>query len=180
MRVFDVADTLRACLVSVYATAVTDDGEDAVPDKIEHRPGAVAPLLMGTAEDECCAGLAWVRIAEIAPVLEPGATEQADYNPCDHPGRRVTIELGTVRCNPFGTAQKGPDGSTWANLAQRLDTDALRMRQAVCCYAANDQVGEDKQVTRVVPGTWTPLESSGGCAGGTMPVYVWIVCEECT
>lgn len=175
MRVFDVADALRACLDAAYDTAVDEDK----PASICHRPGAEAPFSLGTAEDECCAGLGWVRIAEIAPVLEPGVTEQPDFNPCEHPQRRITIELGVARCDPWGTPGAGPDCATWTTLADRMDLDALRMREAVCCLAGMDWVGEYHPVRLVLPGAWTPIESGGGCAGGSMLVYAYLSCKEC-
>lgn len=173
MQPFDVADGLRACLVTLF------EGDPNPPAEICHRPGNEAPLSAGTAQDECCSGLAWVRISGIEPVLNPDDVQNPDFNPCDHPERRVTIELGVARCNPFGTQERGPTCAEWTELAMRMDLDAYRMRQAVCCMASQSYVGPYAQVTRILPGAWEPIESSGHCAGGIMQVYAWLSCEEC-
>lgn len=172
MTPFEVADLLRACLEA-------QDWGTETPAEICHRPGAEVPLNVGTAQDECCSGLAWVRVAGIDPVFDPSVSEDPDFDPCAVGARRVTLELGVARCNPFGTNGAGPTCDQWTALALRMDQDATAMRRAVCCLASNEQVGEYKPVYRVLPGAWAPLESSGGCAGGTLQVSVWIQCEEC-
>lgn len=169
---FEVADALRACLEGA-------GWGDETPAEICHRPGNEVPLNAGTAQDECCSGLAWVRIASIESVVDPTSSEDASFNPCSHSERRVTLELGVARCNPFGTESRGPTCDQWTALALRMDQDATVMRQAVCCYQNSDDVGEYRPVYRLLPGTWTPIDSSGGCAGGTLTVVAWIQCGEC-
>lgn len=173
MTPFEIADVLRACLDGAF------DGDDEKPAEICHRPGDLVPLSAGLAQDECCSGLGWVRIQEISPVIDPLATEDATANPCSVTGRRVTLELGVARCNPTGDANAGPTCDQWTNLALRIDRDALAMRRAACCAGTElvDQTGTF--VYRVRGGAWTPLESSGGCAGGTMTVVVWLDCDDC-
>jgi hypothetical protein len=172
MGPFDVADALRVCLTQ-------QDWGDETPAEICHRPGSQVPLNFGTAQDECCSGLAWVRIAGIDPVIDPQQAQDPDFNPCTIGDRRITLELGVARCNPFGTEAAGPTCAEWTALALRMDQDATVMRAAVCCLNSSDLVGEYRPVYRVLPGSWAPLDSSGGCAGGTMSVVVWMQCDEC-
>ena len=170
---FEVADALRACLDVAFT------GDTGKPAEICHRPGAEVPFSLGLTQDECCSGLAWVRIAGIEPVQDPQSAEDANASPCDIYGRRITLEIGVARCNPFGTSQAGPDCDTWTELALRMDQDAVRMRQAVCCLSTallNDTVSG---VERVRAGAWEPLEASGLCAGGQMTVVVWMDCTDC-
>lgn len=173
MTPFEIATALVVCL----QTAFEDDA--GAPAEICHRPGREVPLNWGTANDECCTGLGWVRISSIEPVLDPGASELPDFNPCNTGGTRVTLELGVARCNPSGTQAAGPTCEQWTDLAQRMDLDAAAMRRAVCC--ANEVLPglSDDRVYRVLRGIWEPLDSSGGCAGGSMPVTVWLNCTEC-
>lgn len=172
MTPFEIAGVLVSCLDAAY------EDDAGKPAEICHRPGSEVPLNFGTAQDECCSGLGWVRITEIAPVVDPANAIDPGYNPCDTTGRQVTLELGVARCLPFGDAAAGPLCEAWTELAARIDTDATRMRQAVCC-ADTALVADDTDVFRVLGGTWTPLDSSGGCAGGTMTVVVWLDCSEC-
>lgn len=173
MTPFEIADALRACLV----TAFEDD--DGIPAEICHRPGQEAPLSLGMAQDECCSGLGWVRIAGIDPVVDPDESQAPDFDQCHANGRRITLELGVARCNPFGDASRGPTCEAWTELALRMDLDAAAMRAAVCCFTAANDVGPEQEIYRVRPGAWEPLESSGMCAGGIMIVVVWQECGSC-
>jgi hypothetical protein len=174
MTPFEVADALRACLDGAY------EGDAEKPAEICHRPGAEAPFSAGLSQDECCSGLGWVRISSIDPEVDPlnsqGGTN--DDNPCHQTGRRVTLELGVARCNPYGTAERGPTCDEWTALALRMDQDASAMRRAVCCFSASE-VDDYGPVHRVRLDGWEPIDSSGGCAGGIMTVVVWMDCQEC-
>lgn len=172
MTPFEVAGALVACLEVVF------DGDAGAPGEICHRPGDQVPLSIGLTQNECCTGLAWVRVQQIDPVIDPVTMTSPDFNPCDTSGRLVTLELGVARCNPFGTDNAGPTCEQWTELAARIDLDAAAMRRAVCC-ASSALVTDSSAVERILPGSWTPLESSGGCAGGSMTVTVLIECEEC-
>lgn len=171
MTPFEIADALRACLDSAF----TNDA--GAPAEICHRPGDIVPLNIGTAQDECCTGLGWVRIASVEPVVDPLTATNSDFNPCDVFQSRIVLELGVARCNPYGTSAAGPTCEQWTELALRVDTDRAAMKRAVCCLA--QAVGEPEGVVRVLPGNWTPMDSSGGCAGGTLSVSVYTDCDEC-
>lgn len=179
MTPFEIADALRSCLDAAYDTAGETVG-DGKPAEICHRPGAEVPFSLGLGQDECCSGLGWVRIAGIDPVVDPQQAQDPDFNRCMPPQRRITLELGVARCNPYGTTNGGPDCDTWTALALRMDLDALRMRQAVCCFGDLPETGEGGTgAYQVMPGSWEPLEASGLCAGGLMTVVVWTDCAEC-
>lgn len=173
MTPFEIATALVVCLT----TAFEDD--EGAPEEICHRPGREVPLNWGTAKDECCTGLGWVRIASIEPEIDPSTINSPDFNPCYSGATLVTLELGVSRCNPTGTQAAGPTCEQWTALAQRMDLDAAAMRRAVCCANTALPVVSEGQVDRVLRGTWEPLDSSGGCAGGIMPVTVRLDCVEC-
>lgn len=171
MTPFEIAGVLTACLESAYDTA-SDAGK---PGRICQRPGDQVPFLFGPGVDECCTGLGWVRVQEISPTVDPDQANEPGFSPCDITGRRITLEIGVARCNPSGIDVSCED---WTQLAARMDLDATRMRQAVCCLATQT-VTDESDVYRVLPGTWTPLESQGACAGGSMTVVIWTDCQEC-
>lgn len=174
MTPFEVADALRACLVLAY-----EDDEER-PAEICHRPGDQAPLSAGLSQNECCSGLAWVRVAGIAPDIDPLDSDNVQFTPCNTAGRRITFELGAARCNPTGDVHRGPTCEEWTELALRMDLDASAMRRAVCCFQESfvDQYDPDKTY-RALSGSWEPIESSGACAGGIMTVVVWTNCSDC-
>jgi hypothetical protein len=173
MTPFEIAGVLVACMQTAFT------GDAGAPAEICHRPGDQVPLNMGLAQDECCSGLGWVRVQSIDPVIDPAEANNPDYNACDTLRRTLTIELGVARCNPFGTNNAGPACEQWTELAARIDLDATAMRRAVCCAAAELTGDDTTSVYRVLGGSWTPLESSGGCAGGSMTVAVWTDCTDC-
>lgn len=173
MTPFEIADALRACLDGAFAD---DEGR---PTEICHRPGDLVPLNFGTAQDECCTGLGWVRIVSVEPVTDPTASEQPDFNVCGGTDSRITLELGVARCNPSGTREAGPTCEQWTELAARMDLDRAAMKRAVCCLTGQPEVGPETSVYRVLAGAWVPLDSSGGCAGGTLSVTVYTDCDEC-
>lgn len=164
----EAADALRACLEDALAS------RDDPPAETCLRAGVEVPLNLGTDTNECCSGLAWVRVAQIEPVVPFAGNE----NPCPATGFVITLELGVARCSPYGTVGAGPTCTEWTNLAILMDNDASAMREAVCCYATAVAEGDDL-VLEVRPGVWLPLDISGGCAGGTMQVTVTYDCSDC-
>lgn len=174
MTPFEIAEALRVCLAED-----SFNGDPEPPAEICHRPGAEAPFAFGTAQDECCSGLAWVRVSSVEPVVEALDTQDASFNPCSSGATRVTIELGVARCNPFGDKTAGPSCEAWTALALRMDRDRAAMNRAVCCAADALGVAEGEVVYRMRRGLYEPFPSGGGCAGGTLQVFAWIDCAEC-
>lgn len=170
---FLAADGLRVCLETALAG-------DTAPAVTCLRAGSETPLNFGTAQDECCAGLAWVRITAISPQTDPPASlEGADGNSCQTSLLYADLELGVARCAPWGTTAAGPDCDQWTALAFQLDNDARAMRQAVCCFESSDDVDEYGALYAVRAGRWEPLPAEGLCAGGTMQVRVYLACTDC-
>lgn len=167
---FQIADSLRACLEAAL------EG-DTAPAEVCVRAGQEVPLNVGSAQDECCSGLGWVRVVSINPVTAD-AINDPDDNACAAVEQLVQFELGVARCMPFGDRSAGPSCDQWNAVALLIDDDARAMRRAVCCYA--DTTDPDfGPVSRVRGGVWEPLEFSGGCAGGTMQVTVLMSCGDC-
>jgi hypothetical protein len=170
---FQLADALRACLDAQW-----EAGDPDRPGEICHRPGQEVPLNFGTAQDECCTGLAWVRIVSIVPLTVTGGRSPA--SPCVQAEAQITFELGVARCSPFGTQAAGPTCDQWTQLAFRLDDDAARMRRSVCCLDQEVSATSDyPHVYQVRAGQWTPMPVEGQCAGGVMEVTVQTSCTDC-
>jgi hypothetical protein len=176
---FQLADALRACLDAQW-----DIEDPDRPGEICHRPGQEVPLNFGTAQDECCTGLAWVRIVSITPLsvlgLGVGQSIRSPESPCNNSEARIRFELGVARCAQFGTTSAGPTCDQWTALALLVDEDAARMRRAVCCL---DTVTRDDldyaHVDQIRAGEWVPMPVEGMCAGGVMELTVDTVCTDC-
>lgn len=164
--VIDSAQALLSCFEDELQTSPNP------PAEICLRVGEV-PFDVGLSEDECCSGLAWVRVVRFFPSVRfPDPVE--DPNNCITTSYAIELEMGVARCKPFGTVQAGPTCDQWTALALQVDSDAAAMRRALCCFRPtiiSDQV---------LPGEWTTFGAEGGCVGGTMSVTIQVDCLECT
>lgn len=169
-----VAEQLLACLQAKLATLASP------PARIEIRAGGeeVGPLI-GPNVDECCAGLAWVRVARIYPSWDSFPSPDNSWTPCGPLGYAVELEMGVVGCFPWSTTGGDmddidpPSTDDWRTGFDMLMEHQTLMRQAaVCCFLPTQ---------RRVVGGWEPLSVEGGCTGGKMSVTVSVLppCSDC-
>lgn len=135
-------------------------------------PGKVVPV------DYCCEcpgageGQAWVRIDRIYPTSGRFPARATQAEPCGAGGGwAAELVMGVYRCVSTLDDQGNPPPCEriWAD-AEKLSSDATAMRiAAVCCFP--------EEGVQSVPGEYEPLESEGGCGGGTMSVLVRF--DEC-
>lgn len=170
---FTALDTLRSCLETALAERPNPPAETCL------RVGTETPLSAGLSQNECCSGLAWVRVESITPVVLDGANGTLDDtdNPCSRTNFEAVVEIGVARCAPWGTQEAGPTCEQWTELALLIDNDASAMRQAVCCL--KDTLDDYGAVYDALPDQWTPLATEGGCAGGMMNVRIRFDCSDC-
>lgn len=134
------------------------------PKNIGLRPGDSVAFYVSRMRDECCEGLAWVRVVSVAP----SSTNQwpnPDILPqkCNTLRYAVVLEMGIVRCAPASGASEIPSQEQWDNLTETILDDMAAMQNAVCCFG-------DGFNGLYLEGTWTPLSIEGACAGGSMNV----------
>lgn len=144
---------------------------ESPPAKVQVRPGVTVAAYVSEVEDECCAGLAWVRPAGFAPVNPwPAPLEVPTAKGVQ--GWAVRLELGAVRCAPTGEHNVNPTGQQWLAVTQAVMDDAAAMRRAICCftdtYFTTPQIGAQN----VIPGEWQPIEVEGGCVGGFLTLLL--------
>lgn len=167
----DAAQELLEC----YRTALQAPGFPGPPpdENICLRHGEFVAPLLGTHADECCSGLAWVRIVRVEPLrgtdnLPPG---------CVSSERRVVLELGSAHCLPWGTVEEPPTCAQWTDVALKADAFHDAMERAVCCVAPILVTGGTAEV--VAAGDYVPTGPDGNCIGGTMEVIVETSCTSC-
>lgn len=166
LSVTPIADKLLACFDDEISKV------PAPPRTVSLRIGTQVELLIALGRDECCEGVAWVRVVSIFPSAnfpEPDIT----YSRCGPVQWAATFELGAARCAPVSAENTIPSGETWTAVAHAVQDDAAAMRRALCCFA--DQTSK----VMYLPGQWTSLPVEGGCAGGVMTVTIAIGDCDC-
>ena len=145
---------------------------DAGPNPIAHehvclRFGAQVDPMLGTQTDECCTGLAWVRVANVTSLV---TADDENFNPCVSTLRRLTLEIGTVRCVEWGTVQYPTSCDAWTAAALKMDADHAAMEAAICCLTETLAGTMGNPV--VVPGEYEPTGPDGTCIKGTLTVTI--------
>ncbi|MCZ7478884.1 hypothetical protein [Micromonospora sp. WMMC273] len=129
------------------------------------RPGDRIELLLSTNRDECCEGLAWVRVVRVYPSREFPAQDTA-YQTCSPVQWAVVFELGAARCAPTPGASALPTAQEWMDTTTAVLNDAAAVRRAVAAFMELD-------IDRMyLAGIWSPLTTEGGCVGGAMQLTV--------
>lgn len=157
-----IAEELRDCL----ETAIAAGPAPILPAYIMLRAGGEVTPLLGLNDDECCRGLAWVRIKSIQGVRGLG---ELDNVSCFQQERTLELELGVVRCAPSAPVSGVPTEEQWTAAAHQLDADQGAMEAAICCLVADaDNVLAEESAA----GQYLPFGIDGNCIGGTMSVFI--------
>jgi hypothetical protein len=163
----DAAQALLTCLENALNARANP------PAAVMLRAGEQVTPLLGTSRDECCEGLGWVRIAEILP-----RTDFPGQKPCFGVGRRLTLEMGVVRCAPTSDVSTIPTEEQWTNVSLQLDSDIDAMEAALCCaFEMLDEIGGSATASPELGSAgYRPTGVDGNCIGGIMTVEMEIDC----
>lgn len=154
----DLADALLGCLVAALA-------ENPNPPTMAClRVGEEVRQDLSIYQDECCDGLAYVKINQVYPSASfPEILE--DPTDCAIDQWAVDLEMGVFRCAPTGTLQHLATCDQWNSAATQVHFDAAAMRAAVACFRGTQTPGDE-----LVVRAWLPLGPAGACTGGTQIV----------
>lgn len=169
MRPVERAQQLLECLRESLAAGPFPIADEYVCLRFGNQ---VNPAI-GTLVDECCTGLAWVRVAQVDGIRNDA--DDPTYNTCLNHERRLTLELGTARCIPFGDVQQGPTCSQWTEAALKMDADQGAMEAAVCCFRELVSASPFPPYAIVV-GTYEPFGPDGNCISGTLQITMDLSC----
>jgi len=168
-----VAEELMACFVDQLSTLPVP------PRYIQLRVGQETGPLIGANVDECCAGLAWIRIANIYPSWDSFPAPDNTWLPCGPLAYAVVLEMGVSFCMPWSDSGDSfdnidpPSSADWASAFNtQMVHQTLMRRTAACCF---------RPTQRRAVGEWTPLPVEGGCTGGKLLVTVSVMapCADC-
>lgn len=156
------ADRLLVCLATQMGR------HESPPAKVEFRVGSAASAVIGPDEDECCAGLAWVRLAGAQPGGEQPPGPQTELRNCGPYNWILTFELGVARCMAWGSGVDGlepPTSAQWAQALNFQEQDFVAVTSAVqCCLSS----GTDHYAI----GAWQPTDVEGGCTASALSVTI--------
>lgn len=131
------------------------------------RPGTTVDFLLSMSEDECCAGLAWVRPATFFPSSSTFPQQDETAQVKGTASWAVILEMGIAVCAPTPDENSIPSAEDWMAVTQAVYDAGAAMRRAICCFVAADPVGRNRNV---LPGLWQSVAVEGGCVGGILPV----------
>jgi hypothetical protein len=149
------------------------------PRYIQMRVGQDTGPLIGPNVDECCSGLAWVRIAGVRPSWDSFPATDNTWTPCGPLAYAVDLEMGVAFCMPWSDSEGSfedidpPSAQDWATAAAtQMQHQTLMRRTAACCF---------RPTQRRAVGEWSPLPVEGGCTGGKLTVTVSVMapCSDC-
>lgn len=168
-----VAAELLACFTEQLETLPEP------PKYIQMRVGQETGPLIGPGVDECCSGLAWVRVAGVRPSWDSFPQTDNTWLPCGPLAYAVDLEMGIAFCMPWSDSGESfdnvdpPSTADWAQaFATQMRDQTIMRRTAACCF---------RPTQRRAVGEWTPLPVEGGCTGGKLTVTVSVMnpCSDC-
>lgn len=166
--VFPQAERLLTCLCNALATNPNP------PLNCCMRVGDVVYADFNQTQDQCCEGLAYVRIARIYPSSQAFPVEDETWTPCHPLAWAAELEMGVFRCEPQQGLSTLPSCDDWTNTAEQVANDWEAMTRALCCFTDGLAPGDV-----ALAGVWSPLNSGGGCTGGFMPIRVGVLGCSC-
>jgi hypothetical protein len=168
-----VAQELLACFTEQLSQLADP------PKYVQLRLGQETGPLIGPNIDECCSGLAWVRITSIYPSWDSFPGPDNTWLPCGPLAYAVVLEMGVAFCMPWSDSGDTldnidpPSAADWATAAAtQMVHQTLMRRTAACCF---------RPTQRRAVGEWSPLPVEGGCTGGKLLVTVSVPapCADC-
>jgi hypothetical protein len=149
------------------------------PKYIQMRVGQETGPLIGPNIDECCSGLAWVRVSAVYPSWDSFPGPDNTWLPCGPLAYAVVLEMGVAFCMPWSDSSgmidevDPPSTQDWASAFNTQMIHQTLMRQtAACCF---------RPTQRRAVGEWSSFAVDGGCTGGRLTVTVSVPapCSDC-
>lgn len=164
--VWPILDELVSCLESAF----NDWDHPSPPALICHRTGNGQSIPMFDPKrkvNECCRGLAWVRLLTNYPTAGGEGLEFSQRVSNCFDGEAITVELGALRCWPHAGGYASCDD--WAANAYNVTEDLAALRRVIkCCWTPAHQTDG----LAALRGQSRPGGISGQCVGNILPVTI--------
>jgi len=171
-----VGPTLRqilACMATTVGSVPNPPAHYRVVPNTEVYPALGTDNVTGAVVlDECCEGVAWVRVVNGPYPSAEFPAEEAWYP--DFPtSLAITVEMGVLRCGGGPGPVLAPTDAQWGADAQAVEDDKAALRRAYCCIQNLIQSGPTLMQDVVYgPGRWEPAQGEGNCMGGSLQVTI--------
>jgi hypothetical protein len=160
----DVTDPLQPILEDIRDLLSARVNHGLPPNHINFTPTLI-PTGLETVIDNCCPGLAWVRVINVVPTTSFPSPANTMVG-CPDTLFAANLELGVSRC----AAGIDEDGTipieTLDYEAVQFGKDRSALIQTVICDMA---VYFECKISL---GAWEPLATQGGCYGSTVQVAI--------
>lgn len=154
------------------------------PAAYQLRSGNTFVASADSAMDECCSGIAWVRMGPSYPTDDFPIQKTTVENGTETDWA-ISVEIGVQRCIPTqgddGVMGSVVTGAQHLAAVQQEADDAYMLRLAACClrdgytYTNGQKMGNSGMII----GVQTPLENSGPCGGIMLLVTVRAPACDC-
>lgn len=150
-------------------TLMVDGG--TMPGECCVRAGESVSMDASAYSDLCCSGLAGVRLTDVFVTSTdfPAPDTSVVVSGCGIPALGAVFELSVLRCAPTGDINFVPTCDEWQALVDAIALDRAAMLQAFCCMI------NQLDSSSVAIGSWSPLPTTGGCAGSTWQITIQII-----
>lgn len=168
-----VADpSITPVLLDVMAALQTELAKVPAGPPMHYRivPGLAAALALNEMVDECCQGVAWLRVVRITATRE-FPVESDDFLPEEPVSWMVTVEMAVARCGGGPGPQLAPTDAQYNADTFKLMDDDSAMRRVGATFKATSTHAIDYHYG---PGGWEPLAAEGGCMGGTRNITIQV------
>lgn len=160
------------CLTSTVASMPTDEQ----PAHVIMAPGTERSGDMSQFEDQCCEGLAFVRMARTFASADFPNEDADPIPPCGPYAVAAVIEVGIIRCAPVGTADYMPSDDAWNAAAVQSAKDNGYLFSVMCCV--RDLLESRHQTSSIFYNDWMPTPVEGGCVGSRIQFTVQMECPN--
>lgn len=132
-----ISAALKNCLCTIVNASTQPVGHCRYQPGFEGNVGQEGFAGIDMYEDECCSGVAYVAMGDVAPSIEsfpePDIVRQASV-PCGPPAWAVSFRAGILRCAPRGTDTRSPTDADWDVAYATSLMDAVLLSEVACCF----------------------------------------------
>lgn len=168
----DFAAQAYTCLVAAF------DGAPAgqVPANFQRFPGIQKTPDISQFQDQCCEGLAYMRMVRAYPSADFPQEDPGPMPPCGPYAVAAVVEMGIFRCAPVGDSDFVVSNDAWDATFDQQMLDYGYLYKAMCCVKT--LLEGEYRTDSVQFIDWAPFEIEGNCSGSRIQFAVQLECPN--